>query len=66
MSALNLKDLSSKQEEIVQEIWQVCEYLKFARGAGVGDSILADQARNIGLAMGRFEREENKRRVPTD
>jgi hypothetical protein len=66
MSTLNMKDLSSKQEEIVQDIWQVCEYLKFARGAGVADSVLADQAKNIGLAMARFEREENKMRVPTD
>lgn len=57
MSALDLENLSLKQKEVLGEIWQVCEYLKFARGAGVEDRILADQAKNIGLAMARFERE---------
>jgi len=61
MSRLDLENLSPKQEEIVQEIWQVCEYLQFARGAGVTDGVLVDQAKNIGLAMARFDREEEKK-----
>ncbi len=65
MSVLDLDNLSPKQKEIIGEIWQVCEYLKFAR-ASVGDSVLAEQAKNIGLAMVRFEREENKKlAIPT-
>jgi hypothetical protein len=65
MSALNLKNLSPKQEEILQEIWRVCEYFEVSRNWNVEDRLLAEQAKNIGSAMCSFRREENKRRDPT-
>jgi len=66
MSVLNWKDLSPKQEEILQEIWRVCEYLEVSRNWNIDDRLLAEQAKNIGSAMRNFRREENKRRAPTD
>jgi hypothetical protein len=63
MSGLDLENLSPTQKEILVGIWSICEYLKFARGAGVEDRILAEQAKNIGLAVAQFEREEDKKAV---
>jgi hypothetical protein len=64
MSALNLKDLSPEQEKIVQEIWKVCKYFEVARSWSVDHSVLVEQTKNIGLAVTRFEQEENKKRKP--
>jgi len=67
MSGLNLENLSPKQKEILEEIWKVCKYFESARLWKVDDSVLAQQARNVGSMMDDFDKEEgrkNKSAVP--
>ncbi len=63
MSALELENLSPKQKEIFKQVWTICTYFQHMRRYA-DDSVLAQQAKNIGMMLDDLDKEESRKNKP--
>jgi hypothetical protein len=62
---MDLEKLSPKQKEIFKQVWSVCVYFQHARKYAF-DSVLAEQARCVGMMLDDFDKEESKKNKSGD
>jgi len=65
MSVLDFGNLSLKQQESFKQVWSLCIYFQHARRYAP-DSVLAQQARDIGMMLDDIDKEEGKKNKSGD
>lgn len=60
--SVDLKNLSKRQEVVLQQILSVCEYFEASRQWNLEDRILAEQAKRIGSLMADLKKDEKEQK----